>query len=80
MDAGQVFSRAYSMSRILATASSTRRTAIGAIRFGNQRPGKAELGGLLETLLSAWCRADLARQTNFTKHNKFRWQCLVFQG
>ena len=49
-----------------------------AIGFRNQRPGEAELGSLLEALLSAWRRTDLTRQTNFTKYNKFRWQRFVF--
>ena len=43
-----------------------------AVGFGNQRPGETQLGGFLEALLATRRRANLARQANLAKYNKFR--------
>jgi hypothetical protein len=63
------------LSRIRCNASSTRSTATismpamacrGALAFGDQGAGEAELGGFLQALLDARCRAHLPSATDLT--------------
>ena len=53
---------------------------LGLIGLGNDGMGESQLGGLLQTFLTALHRAHLSGQTNLTKNNKFLRQWSVFQG
>ena len=45
----------------------------GGVGFGDHGACKTELGRFAKAFLATWRRTYFARQTNFTKHNKFLW-------